>query len=243
MQNLINQSSRSENKGGQVRFGRQFSGGIMSQTYNEIELTVAVAAAAYVIDSIQQQSNISKKDKRGEANDPIRSSSRRKETKPISIPQSKKSSGRNSVASSGNADMKQKAPVTTKVPGKATDSAPSVRRTITFPEEQLERSNSFIYRTPSKPDLPSMKPASPEITPLKDVIKNQTSATRFDGPPPQMQKPNIPAAQMADIRASKPDQPQIEKHGTETIITRNSSGRVTDADTWERMEMAKIRER
>ncbi|GLU09515.1 hypothetical protein SLE2022_263730 [Rubroshorea leprosula] len=242
------QSFKEEKKRGQNWFQRQFSGQ-MSQSYdfnNGIEKIVAVAAAAYVIDSIEE-SSIRDQRKIDEGPHPsFNKPKSRKEEATISTLQddeeSKKVSGKDSIRSSEHAGSK--VPIATateeKGPAKAASSAPSTKKTTTFSDRQLERTNTFPSRTPSKPDLPSTKPINPDVT----TIKQESGATNAD----MSTIKNGSAAQKTDIRATKPDQPQAIKRGTQISETQKQSSRgpaigETEASTWETAQMVKIKER
>ncbi|KAF3431553.1 hypothetical protein FNV43_RR26284 [Rhamnella rubrinervis] len=239
-QSIPPQKSQSfkEKKKGQNWFRRQYSSK-MSHDYSSdggIEHAAAVAASAYVIDSMEELGKQDKKRTREEPQGtsliPIKSRKEDTGSKRFSF----YFSGQDSKRSSENQDGK--VPITaatdSKMPEKAVKRAPSFKRTpssvpekATVPAPPVKKTSSF---SPEKANLPTTssvkKPPS-----FADKQLNRTGSSKSGSTTPKQ-----------DLATTvKPSPPPPSETNRQSLT---SPGTVkSKADAWEEKEVAKIRKR
>ncbi|XWS34165.1 hypothetical protein CRYUN_Cryun21dG0016800 [Craigia yunnanensis] len=213
---------------------------------------VGVAAAAYVINLIAEQSiRDKKKTSAGLETSLIKEKSRKEDTtfsilKPGTV--SEQFSGESSTKGSENAESK--VPVTDVIDEKATRPAPSFKKSLTF-ADHIGSTSSTKPRSSQKPDLLSIQPES--AAPKSDLppIKSERAAPKPDLPTKKpvstAPKPDHPAIKPGTA-ATRPEQPPTIKPVTPGIDAKRQSAarpetKLTKAEAWEKAEMAKIKER
>lgn len=131
-----------------------------------------------------------------------------------------------------------------KAPEKAIDPSP-IKKTPTFSDELLKKSpdSTKPKRSPSKVTDPG--PSSMKKAPtFADEVSNRTSSKEPEGPPPKIDLPSKRSGRTKE----KPDIPPPIKPATPPTETKGQipvrpRATETQADAWEKAEMARIKER
>ncbi|XVF43197.1 hypothetical protein PTKIN_Ptkin02bG0021200 [Pterospermum kingtungense] len=224
-------------------FQKQFYGKMMSSNHDSnhsTEQVVGVAAATYAINLIADQ----KKTGMGLEPSLVKDKSRKEDTtfsilKPGIV--SEQLTGEGSKRSSESAESK--GPVINATDEKATRPAPSFKKTLTF-ADQLGITSNAIPRSSTKPITLSSQPESAAPKPDIPSIKPEREAPNLVSPKPKPDhtviKPETAATIPEQLPSIKPVAPGVE---TQRQSAERTGTEQTEADTWEKAEVAKINQR
>ncbi|KAL9421141.1 hypothetical protein AB3S75_038662 [Citrus x aurantiifolia] len=210
----------------------------------------AVAAAAYAINKSIEESRIPEQKKTSDG--PDASLSRQKSKKddtPMPITEPGRISKRFSdIATTSLASPDREVPVTAAkdegAPEKAIDPSP-IKKTPTFRDELLKKSpdGTKPKRSPSKVTDPS--PSSMKKAPtFADEVSDRTSSKKPEGDRPKIDlPPRSPGGTKSKPDIPPPIKPATPPTETKRQIPARPPTTETQADAWEKAEMARIKER
>ncbi|OMO93420.1 hypothetical protein CCACVL1_06512 [Corchorus capsularis] len=219
----------------------------------ETEQVVAVAAAAYAINLMDEESSIHDQTKTSVGLEPsLRRDKSRKEdeTFPISKPRilSKQFTGEDSRK--GSESVESKVTITDVPDEKAIRRAPSFKKPVTF-ADHIGSSSSTRPISPPKPDLLSSQPEIAAAKPDLPTIKPERASAKPDLPTTRpvstAPKPDY-FPKKPGTAAARPEQPPSVTPVAPVMEAKRQTGArpgigQSEAEAWEKAEMAKIKEK